>query len=386
MDNNKKQDDIKEFIRINTKNDIKIEESINTVTDYYNKIQSLITKLDQLYQIELNTLRNILDSIKNKQIKFSTSHLTQVQTEIEKQYNAYKEQQDLNIQATLPKNYKKLKLNLYKDVYSTIMNFRTFLLGKGNAITYRIATKIQMEGNSSSFVQEITINEEDYLDTLRLDRSSMSSAIKGKNIQDILNIIENKDDEKRNVELSQAIIFSNTAKLRQSKLSKLYASGKYTVSEKKEYLQEVYDQYNTQRSKNIIPYRNQGSLYEIYVKIREDREKNQNINKLEDYLQESSGNIPFYKGGDYNNIQIKLFNASVATLDTMRRALNSIFEILKKYIEQSKKESNQERKKEIAQQLAQDLINFYTIKIPEGFEIEKKVQDSIDNIIGVVVQ
>ena len=70
----------------------------------------------------------------------------------------------------------------------------------------------------------------------------------------------------------------------------------------------------------------------------------------------------------------------------MRRALNSIFEILKKYIEQSKKESNQERKKEIAQQLAQDLINFYTIKIPEGFEIEKKVQDSIDNIIGVVVQ
>lgn len=385
MDNNI-QDDIEEFFRISTKNDIKIEESINTVTDYYNKIQSLITKLDQLYQIELNTLRNILDSIKNKQIKFSTSHLTQVQTEIEKQYNAYKEQQDLNIQATLPKNYKKLKLNLYKDIYSTIMNFRTFLLGKGNAITYRIATKIQMEGNSSSFVQEITINEEDYLDTLRLDRSSMSSAIKGKNIQDILNIIENKDDEKRNVELSQAIIFSNTAKLRQSKLSKLYASGKYTVSEKKEYLQEVYDQYNTQRSKNIIPYRNQGSLYEIYVKIREDREKNQNINKLEDYLQESSGNIPFYKGGDYNNIQIKLFNASVATLDTMRRALNSIFEILKKYIEQSKKESNQERKKEIAQQLAQDLINFYTIKIPEGFEIEKKVQDSIDNIIGVVVQ
>ena len=385
MDNNI-QDDIEEFFRISTKNDIKIEESINTVTDYYNKIQSLITKLDQLYQIELNTLRNILDSIKNKQIKFSTSHLTQVQTEIEKQYNAYKEQQDLNIQATLPKNYKKLKLNLYKDIYSTIMNFRTFLLGKGNAITYRIATKIQMEGNSSSFVQEIIINEEDYLDTLRLDRSSMSSAIKGKNIQDILNIIENKDDEKRNVELSQAIIFSNTAKLRQSKLSKLYASGKYTVSEKKEYLQEVYDQYNTQRSKNIIPYRNQGSLYEIYVKIREDREKNQNINKLEDYLQESSGNIPFYKGGDYNNIQIKLFNASVATLDTMRRALNSIFEILKKYIEQSKKESNQERKKEIAQQLAQDLINFYTIKIPEGFEIEKKVQDSIDNIIGVVVQ
>ena len=55
MDNNI-QDDIEEFFRISTKNDIKIEESINTVTDYYNKIQSLITKLDQLYQIELNTL------------------------------------------------------------------------------------------------------------------------------------------------------------------------------------------------------------------------------------------------------------------------------------------------------------------------------------------
>ena len=381
------QDDIEDFFRNSTKDDIKIEESINTVTDYYNKIQSLITKLNQLYQIELNALRNILQKIKETDritTIFSTSYLTQAQTQIERQYKAYKKQQDLNIQATLPKNYKELKLKLYKDVYSTIMNFRTFLLGKGNAITYRIATKIQMEENNSSFVQEITINEEDYLDTLRLDRSSLSSAIKGKSLQNILNIIGKDDNKEANTELSQVIIFSNTAKLRQSKLSKLYARGQYTISEKKEYLQEVYDQYNTQRSKNTVPYRNQGSLYEIYVKIREDREKNQNINKLEDYLQESSGNVPFYKGGDYNNIQIKLFNASVATLDTMRRALNSIYEILDTRIKESRNKPDQKDK--IARELAQDLINFYTIKIPEGFDIEKKVQDSIDNIIGVVVK
>lgn len=369
--------DIKDFFEASITNDINLKERTDAITYYYDKIQSLITKLNQLYNIELNILKNILSNVDSPTTElFSTSHLTQVQTNIEEYYKVYKENKEkqTDMQTPLPENYTELKLNLYKDVYSTIMNFRTFLLGDGEAIQYRIATKIEM-GKKKSFVNEIIINEEDYLKILRLDRSSMSSAIKGKNIQEILNII-GKSNEKANAELLQTIIFSNTAKLRQSKLSELYADTTNTTDTT---LQKVYNRYNRQKNKNIIPFRNQGSLYEIYVKVKEDP----NTRKLNKYLQESSGNIPFYKGGDYKNFQIKLFNASVATLDTMRRALNSIYEILDKSINASKNKSNQE-KIEITKKLAQDLINFYTIN-SKDFKIADIAQDAINEVIGAVV-
>lgn len=369
--------DIKDFFEASITNDINLKERIDTITYYYDKIQSLITKLNQLYNIELNILKNILSNVESPATElFSTSHLTQVQTNIEEYYKVYKENKEkqTDMQTTLPENYTELKLSLYKDVYSTIMNFRTFLLGDGEAIQYRIATKIEM-GKKNSFVNEIIINEEDYLKIFRLDRSSMSSAIKGKNIQEILDII-GKGNEKTNAELLQTIIFSNTAKLRQSKLSELYAD---TTNVTDTTLQKVYNRYNRQKSKNIIPFRNQGSLYEIYVKVKEDP----NTRKLNKYLQESSGNVPFYKGGDYKNFQIKLFNASVATLDTMRRALNSIYEILDKNINASKNKSNQE-KIEITKKLAQDLINFYTVN-SKDFKIADIAQDAINEVIGAVV-
>lgn len=338
---------------IQQNNDLNIEEDKKDIIYYKEQIDSLINKINIIYNIEVNALYSLLSEQGPSKQLFSLSYLTMSQKNIEIDYQEYKNSKDSNSQQELPENYQTLKLDLYKSTYSVIMNFRTYLLGENENIQYRIATKFDLEQN---IVEEITIDKEEYLKTFTLGRASLPKSIANKTIEEILNILE---ENKSNNNLQTAIL-SNTAKLKYSSLLEL--QNKQNLNKKKNkkdnVIPNLYNVYQEQYQKQN-KYRNTGSLYEIYTKIKGDK----NNKKLEDYLKHSSGNVPFYKGGDDRNLQIKLFNASVATLKTMKRALESIQKILNTNIKNINN-SGEKKKQAAVKQLTKDLLKFYTIKMP----------------------
>ena len=367
----------KETVKEDT--DQKMQSEGDIIKQYYEKIKLLIDKLDKIYNIELSYLKNILTATKNKKsLYFSSSYLTQSQNLIEQHYKSIFKQNN-----SLPANYKTFKLQLYKDIYSTIMNFRTYLLGDSSIIQYRIATKINID-TEKSFVQEITIDEEKYLELFNLSRASLSEKIKSMTLDQIIKMIE------QNKQLS-SVIFSDVAKLQQSSLSKLYAdmhknNNNDNNNNNDTIMNTVYSRYQQKLGSSMSPSaklssRNRGDIYEIYTKVKEDMGIKADIDesKLNEYLKEGSGSVPFYKGGDYKNLQIKLFNASVTTLDTMKKALQSIYNILQKIYKQL---DNKEASSSTAEQIAKQLVDFYTINDEQvDNEVLTKIASMIDTSI-----
>ena len=364
----------KETVKEDT--DQKMQSEGDIIKQYYEKIKLLIDKLDKIYNIELSYLKNILTATKNKKsLYFSSSYLMQSQNLIEQHYKSIFKQNN-----SLPANYKTFKLQLYKDIYSTIMNFRTYLLGDSSIIQYRIATKINID-TEKSFVQEITIDEEKYLELFNLSRASLSEKIKSMTLDQIIKMIE------QNKQLS-SVIFSDVAKLQQSSLSKLYAdmhknNNNDNNNNNDTIMNTVYSRYQQKLGSSMSPSaklssRNRGDIYEIYTKVKEDMGIKADIDesKLNEYLEEGSGSVPFYKGGDYKNLQIKLFNASVTTLDTMKKALQSIYNILQKIYKQL---DNKEASSSTAEQIAKQLVDFYTINDEQvDNEVLTKIASMID--------
>ena len=366
----------KETVKEDT--DQKMQSEGDIIKQYYEKIKLLIDKLDKIYNIELSYLKNILTATKNKKsLYFSSSYLMQSQNLIEQHYKSIFKQNN-----SLPANYKTFKLQLYKDIYSTIMNFRTYLLGDSSIIQYRIATKINID-TEKSFVQEITIDEEKYLELFNLSRASLSEKIKSMTLDQIIKMIE------QNKQLS-SVIFSDVAKLQQSSLSKLYAdmhknnnNDNNNNNNNDTIMNTVYSRYQQKLGSSMSPSaklssRNRGDIYEIYTKVKEDMGIKADIDesKLNEYLEEGSGSVPFYKGGDYKNLQIKLFNASVTTLDTMKKALQSIYNILQKIYKQL---DNKEASSSTAEQIAKQLVDFYTINDEQvDNEVLTKIASMID--------
>ena len=369
----------KETVKEDT--DQKMQSEGDIIKQYYEKIKLLIDKLDKIYNIELSYLKNILTATKNKKsLYFSSSYLMQSQNLIEQHYKSIFKQNN-----SLPANYKTFKLQLYKDIYSTIMNFRTYLLGDSSIIQYRIATKINID-TEKSFVQEITIDEEKYLELFNLSRASLSEKIKSMTLDQIIKMIE------QNKQLS-SVIFSDVAKLQQSSLSKLYAdmhknnnNDNNNNNNNDTIMNTVYSRYQQKLGSSMSPSaklssRNRGDIYEIYTKVKEDMGIKADIDesKLNEYLEEGSGSVPFYKGGDYKNLQIKLFNASVTTLDTMKKALQSIYNILQKIYKQL---DNKEASSSTAEQIAKQLVDFYTINDEQvDNEVLTKIASMIDTSI-----
>ena len=197
----------------------------------------------------------------------------------------------------------------------------------------------------------------------------------------------------QNKQLS-SVIFSDVAKLQQSSLSKLYADmhknnnndNNNNNNNNDTIMNTVYSRYQQKLGSSMSPSaklssRNRGDIYEIYTKVKEDMGIKADIDesKLNEYLKEGSGSVPFYKGGDYKNLQIKLFNASVTTLDTMKKALQSIYNILQKIYKQL---DNKETSSSTAEQIAKQLVDFYTINDEQvDNEVLTKIASMIDTSI-----